>query len=203
MFNLVLKDILIQKKLIPFYLATIILYLLIDASLVKIGIIYSLVSIMNAFSYDEKDNANILLNSLPYTRKEVVNSKYIGALIFTSIFIIFTYVSNFLLNREEAMFLWQDILLIIGLVMVGVSFMFPFSYKFKSQYLLMALIALFGIYMLTIKIFPNFNNILGDLISKFITLQETQMYLVAILTIVILYIGSWLLSIRIYERKAF
>jgi len=203
MFNLIFKDILIQKKLIPFYIATIILYLLIDASLVKIGIIYSLVSIMNAFSSDEKDNANILLNSLPYTRKEVVNSKYIGALIFTSIFIIFTYVGNFLLNREEAMFLWQDILLIIGLVMVGVSFMFPFSYKFKSQYLLMALIALFGIYMLTIKIFPNFNNTLGELISKFMTLQETQMYFVAIFTIVILYIGSWLLSIRIYERKAF
>jgi len=203
MFNLVLKDILIQKKLILFYIATILLYLLIDASLVRIGIIYSLVFIMNAFSYDEKDNANILLNSLPYTRKEVVHSKYIGALIFTSMIIIFTYVGHFLLNREETMFLWKDILLIIGLVMVAVSFMFPFSYKFQSKYLLMASIALFGIYMLMSKIYSNLNNRLSEVIQKFMILQETQMYSLAILTIAILYIGSWLLSIRIYERKAF
>ncbi|MFW5438052.1 ABC-2 transporter permease, partial [Paenibacillus apiarius] len=138
MFNLILKDILIQKKIIIFYIATIILYLLVDTSLVLIGFIYSVVFIMNAYSYDEKDNANILLNSLPYTRKEIVCSKYIGALIFTSIFIIIIYFGDFLLNGKEALFSWKEVLLIIGLVMVAISFMLPFSYKFKTQYLLIA-----------------------------------------------------------------
>ncbi|MGE8000711.1 ABC-2 transporter permease [Lysinibacillus sp. NPDC093190] len=204
MVNLILKDILIQKKMILFYIATIILYLLIDVSLVRIGFLYSLVFITMSFSYDEKDNANILLNSLPYTRKEIVSSRYIGSLIYTSLIIIITYLGNFFLNGKETLFLWKDILIIIGLVMVAMSFILPICYKFKTQSLMIASGTLFGIYMVTIKyLFPSLNDTLREPIQKFLTLQETQMYFVAILTIIILYVGSWLLSIRIYTRKAF
>ncbi|MFJ6209167.1 ABC-2 transporter permease [Lysinibacillus sp. NPDC092081] len=205
MINLILKDVLIQKKIILFYIVTIILYLLSGiSSLILLGFVYSVVFIMSAFSYDEKDNANILLNSLPYTRKEIVSSKYIGSLIFATIFIFIVYIGDFLLNGKEVLFIWKEMLLIFSLVMVAISFMFPISYKFKTQYLMIVSGALFGIYLLIINTFiPNFNDKLRELIQRFLTLQETEMYLIAILTIIILYIGSWLLSIRIYERKAF
>lgn len=204
MVNLIFKDILIQKKMILLYIVTIILYLLIDVSLVRIGFLYSLVFITMSFSYDEKDNANILLNSLPYTRRQIVSSKYIGALIYTSLIIIITYLGNFFLNGKETLFLWKDILLIIGLVMVAMSFILPICYKFKTQSLMIAAGTLFGIYMVIIKfLFPSLNDTLREPIQKFLTLQETQMYFVAILTIIILYVGSWLLSIRIYARKVF
>lgn len=204
MVNLIFKDILIQKKMILFYIVTITLYLLIDVSLVRIGFLYSLVFITMSFSYDEKDNANILLNSLPYTRKQIVSSKYIGSLIYTSLIIIITYLGNFFLNGKEALFLWKDLLIIIGLVMVAMSFILPICYKFKTQSLMIAAGTLFGIYMVIIKfLFPSLNDTLREPIQKFLTLQETQMYFVAILTIIILYVGSWLLSIRIYARKVF
>ncbi|MFJ6264992.1 ABC-2 transporter permease [Lysinibacillus xylanilyticus] len=203
MINLILKDFLIQKKLILFYIATIIIYLLAGVPLIFLGFLYSVIYILNAFAYDEKDNANILLNSLPYTRKEIVSSKYIGSLIFTTLFIFMIYVGDFLINGKGDLFIWKEMLLIIGLVMVAISFMFPISYKFKTQYLLIASGVLFGIYMLTINLLVPINDILRELTRKFLTLQETQMYFIAIFTIVILYIGSWLLSIRIYERKAF
>ena len=204
MYNLIRKDFLIQKNIIIFYIATIILYLLVDAPLVLIGFIYSVVFIINTFSHDEKGNANILLNSLPYTRKEIVSSKYIGALVFTSIIIAIIYVCDFFLNEKEVLFSWKEILLIMGLVMVAISFMFPISYKFKTQHLMIASAALFGIYMVTINfLLPNLNDTLRELIQKFMTLPEIQLYLIAILTVVLLYIGSWLLSIRIYERKVF
>ncbi len=204
MVNLIFKDILIQKKMILFYIATIILYLLINVSLVKIGFLYSLAFITMSFSYDEKDNANILLNSLPYTRKQIVSSRYIGSLIYTSLIIIITYLGNFFLNGRETLFLLKDILVIIGLVMVAMSFILPICYKFKTQSLMIASGTLLGIYMLTIKyLFPSLNDTLRELIQKFMTLQETQMYFIAILTIIILYVGSWLLSIRIYTRKVF
>ncbi|MDD1501510.1 ABC-2 transporter permease [Lysinibacillus sp. CNPSo 3705] len=204
MINLILKDVLIQKKLILFYIATIILYLWAGVpSLLFLGFLYSVIFILNAFAYDEKDNANILLNSLPYTRKEIVSSKYIGSLIFTTIFIFIIYVGDFLINGKGDLFIWKEMLLIIGLVMVVISLMFPFSYKFKTQYLLIALSVLFGIYMLSISLLVPINDILRELARKFLTLQETQMYVVASMTVIILFIGSWLLSIRIYERKAF
>lgn len=204
MVNLILKDVLIQKKLILIYIATIILYLFIDVSLVKIGFLYSMAFITQTFAYDEKDNANILLNSLPYTRKEIVSSKYIGSLVYTSLFIFITSIGDFFLNGKEVLFLWKDILLIIGLVMVTLSFILPIIYKFKTQSLMIAVGALFGIYILIIKFLsPSLNGALRELIQKFMTLQETQMYFVATLTIIILYVGSWLLSIRIYARKVF
>jgi len=204
MFNLIFKDILIQKKVFFIYIATIIIYLLIDVSPIPIVVVCSLSFINMALSYDEKDNANILLNSLPYTRKEIVSSRYVGVLIFTSLFIMLTYGGSFLLNGKETPFSWKAILFIMGLVMVAISFMLPVFYKFKRQYLVFAAGALFGIYLATIKfLVPNLNETLRELTRKFLALQETQMYLVAILTIAILYIGSWLLSIRIYERKAF
>ncbi|MEY9971208.1 ABC-2 type transport system permease protein [Lysinibacillus sp. RC46] len=203
MINLILKDVLIQKKLILFYIATIIIYLLAGVPLIFLGFLYSVIYILNAFAYDEKDNANILLNSLPYTRKEIVSSKYIGSLIFTTLFVFMIYVGDFLINGKGDLFIWKEMLLIIGLVMVAISFMFPISYKFKTQYLLIASGVLFGIYMLTISLLVPINDILRELTRKFLTLQETQMYFVASITVAILYIGSWLLSIRIYERKAF
>ncbi|MFJ8102876.1 ABC-2 transporter permease [Lysinibacillus sp. NPDC096212] len=203
MINLILKDVLIQKKLILFYIATIIIYLLAGVPLIFLGFLYSVIYILNAFAYDEKDNANILLNSLPYTRKEIVSSKYIGSLIFTTLFVFMIYVGDFLINGKGDLFIWKEMLLIIGLVMVAISFMFPISYKFKTQYLLIASGVLFGIYMLTISLLVPINDILRELTRKFLTLQETQMYFVASITVIILFIGSWLLSIRIYERKAF
>ncbi|MFJ3390377.1 ABC-2 transporter permease [Lysinibacillus sp. NPDC086135] len=204
MINLILKDVLIQKKLILFYIATIIIYLWAGVpSLLFLGFLYSVIFILNAFAYDEKDNANILLNSLPYTRKEIVSSKYIGSLIFTTIFIFMIYVGDFLINGKGDLFIWKEMLLIIGLVMVAISFMFPISYKFKTQYLLIALSVLFGIYMLTISLLVPINDLLRELARRFLTLQETQMYFVASITVITLFIGSWLLSIRIYERKAF
>lgn len=35
---------------------------------------------LNGYIYDEQVESNILLNSLPYTRKEIVAAKYIGAI---------------------------------------------------------------------------------------------------------------------------
>ncbi|MFJ7889899.1 ABC-2 transporter permease [Lysinibacillus xylanilyticus] len=204
MINLILKDVLIQKKIILLYIATIIIYLLAGVpSLIFLGFLYSVIFILNAFAYDEKDNANILLNSLPYTRKEIVSSKYIGSLIFTTIFVFMIYVGDFLINGKVDLFIWKEMLLIIGLVMVAISFIFPISYKFKMQYLLIALGVLFGIYMLAINLLVPINDILRELARKFLTLQEMQMYFVASITVIILYVGSWLLSIYIYERRAF
>lgn len=204
MLNLILKDILIQKNTLIIYIATILLYLLVNVSPVFIVFVYSVVFILNAFSSDEKDNANILLNSLPYTRKEIVSSKYIGALIFTGLFICYTYLANYLLNGTVVLILWKEILLNIGLVMIAISFILPISYKFKTKYLTIICIALVGMYFVVINYFvPNFNDRLRTLVQNFMTVQELQLYLIATIITVFLFISSWLLSIRIYERKAF
>ncbi|MCG7437629.1 ABC-2 transporter permease [Lysinibacillus fusiformis] len=204
MLNLILKDILIQKNILIIYIATIILYLMVNVPSVYIVFIYSIVFVLSAFSNDEKDNANILLNSLPYTRKEIVSSKYIGALIFTGLFMFLTYLFDFLLNGNQVAVLWKEVLLIMGLVMIVISFILPISYKFKTKYLTIAIMGLFGVYMVIINYFvPNINKQIRTVVQNFMTVQELQLYLIVSLLIVVLYIGSWMLSVRIYKRKAF
>jgi len=204
MLNLILKDILIQKNILIFYIATIILYLMVHVPSVYIVFIYSIVFVLSAFSNDEKDNANILLNSLPYTRKEIVSSKYIGALTFTGLFMLLTYLFDFLLNGNQVAVLWKEIVLIMGLVMIVISFILPMSYKFKTKYLTIAIMGLFGVYMVIINYFvPNLNKQIRTVVQNFMTIQELQLYFIISLLNVGLYIGSWMLSVRIYKRKAF
>ncbi|WP_107949017.1 ABC-2 transporter permease [Lysinibacillus parviboronicapiens] len=204
MFSLIRKDFLLQKHIVLLYIAILLLFSLFVEASVYVGFIFSLSFIVSACSLDEKDNINILLNSLPYTRKEIVTSKYIGALLFTSLFVIVMYVGDFLVNGSNGLLLLKEMMLILGLVMITTSFLLPFLYKFKMQYLHMAMVGVVVIYLLTISFFiNNLHDVIRALTLKILSLQEIQLYFFAMLIIVIFYIGSWLLSIRIYERKVF
>ena len=202
MFNLIRKDILLQKTTLMILLPVLILSLTQDLSYIYIGFIFSIVIILNAFTSDDKSSINTLLNSLPYTRKEIVSSKYIGAFIFVLTIVFTIFIGNLIINRELT--IWKELGFIISIVMVSISFIFPFSYKFKSQYLLTAAVVSFVIYMLIISFFiQNLNDKIRELVGMLLTLQNSQLYLIIAFSVIILYVCSWLLSIRIYSKKVF
>ena len=202
MLNLIRKDIVIQKKTLIGTLLLLIVYLLLGISSIWIGTIFSIILIMNAYKMDEKSSINILLNSLPYTRKEIVSSKYIGAFIFTCLVVFTTFIGELILHQELT--IWKDMLFIVSLVMVAMSLIFPLSYKYKSQYMMISSLVLFAIYMFLLNFFiPNLNDIIREFVQMALNLQTTQFYLYIALSIITLYTCSWLLSIRIYERKVF
>jgi len=202
MFNLIRKDILLQKTTLLILLPLLVVYLFLEKSSIYGGILFSVAIIMNAFSVDEKSSIHMLLNSLPYTRKEIVSSKYTGALVFIGIVVITIFVGNVLIHQEIT--IWKDILFIVGLVMVAISLLFPFSYKFKSQYMFVGGLVFLVIYLAVIPlIIPNVNDRIRGFVHEVLTLPATQFYLFICLSVIVLYACSWLLSIRIYERKVF
>ncbi|RCK09630.1 hypothetical protein DT075_35620 [Bacillus licheniformis] len=69
---------------INFFVQRLCVYLMLDISPIWVGVVFSIVISMYAFSIDEKSSIHMLLNSLPYTRKEIVSSKYIVVVLFTS-----------------------------------------------------------------------------------------------------------------------
>ncbi|MEC1446936.1 ABC-2 transporter permease [Bacillus haynesii] len=83
MFNLIRKDIVLQKKTLAVLFLGLCVYLTLDVSPIWVGIAFSIAIFMNAISIDEKSSIHMLLNSLPYTRKEIVSSKYIVVVLFT------------------------------------------------------------------------------------------------------------------------
>ena len=205
MVNLIWKDLVVQKRLLPLYVGIMGFYFFIDlSSPAWVAFIMSTTLIMNAFYYDEKDNINILLNSLPYTRKQIVSSKYIGAVIFTAVFIVLTMVGTFIVKGMKLAVSWKEVLQTFGLVMAWLTIMFPFFYKFKQQYLLLGALVFLIIGISAFNILVHlFNARFGKFMEWLAGLTDLQLYSALALVIVLLYGASWQLSIRIYERKVF
>lgn len=202
MFNLVLKDILLQKKTLMILLPILFFYLFTGASTSYVAIIFCIAIIMNAFALDEKSSINLLLNSLPYTRKEIVSSKYIGAFVFIILVLLTIFIGNWIIHRE--LIQWKQLLFIISVVAIFVSLSFPFSYLLKSQYLMIAMGVSFVIYMfIANKFIPDINDRIREAVQTVLSFSNSQQYLLLFLSVVILYSFSWMLSIRIYSKKVF
>ncbi|RTQ91077.1 ABC-2 transporter permease [Lysinibacillus telephonicus] len=202
MLNLVRKDILLQKNTLLIMLPLLIIYLLSGSSVTWVSIVFCVVVIMNAFAFDEKSSINLLLNSLPYTRKEIVSSKYISACVFTLLVLFTIFIGNLVIHKEILQ--REQILITISIVGIFISLAFPFSYFFKSQYLLIGFGVSFVIYMVIVNTFiVDLNDRIRDLIQIMLSFSNTQMYLLIIFSVMLLYIISWLFSIRIYSKKVF
>ncbi|MEK4254187.1 ABC-2 transporter permease [Ureibacillus sp. FSL K6-2830] len=201
MLNLIRKDMILQKKTLPFMLLFLFIYLFVNVSTSWVAIVFCIVIIMNAFQTDETSSANLLLNSLPYTRKEIVSSKYIGALIFIFLTLLTIFIGNWMIHREIMQ--WEVLLFITSIVMGLISFAFPFSYLFNSKYLLIGFGGVFVVYMVTLSFIPNLNDRVRELVQTVLSLDNSLFYLGIILSVGLLYVLSWILSIRIYSRKVF
>jgi len=199
MFNLICKDIALQKSALSIWL---LFYLLLGLPSIFGGVAISTAAIMSMYTMDEKSSIHVLLNTLPYTRKEIVSSKYMGAFIATCLVIVVLFIVNLIFYQE--LIAWREILFIVSLVMVAMSLIFPFAYRFKSLYILIVVLVLAVIYVFVRSFYiPNLNDKTNELVQMVLTLQTAQFYLFIVLSAIALYTCSWLLSIRNYERKVF
>lgn len=200
MLNLIRKDIVLQKKTLMILLPLLFAYLFIGTSTIWVGVLFSIAIIMQSFSMDEKSSIHLLLNSLPYTRKEIVSSKYLGACVFMFIIVLTIIIGNLIIQRE--MIQWKQLLLLTGIVAVFISFAFPFAYLFKSQYLMVVFAVSFVLYFIIVgKFIPDLNDRLREFIQIVLSIDNSLFYLGVMLSVVLLYVLSWLLSICIYSRK--
>src|SRR5690606_27456119 len=173
--QLIRKDIILQKYTLLVMLPILLLYLTLNYSVVWIGIIFCIAIIMQSFSVDEKSTSHMLLNALPYTREEIVNSKYIGAGVFTFLILFIIFLGNLIINKEIIQ--WKQLFLIMSIVALFVSFAFPFSYLFKSQYLLFGGIALFVFYIVTVsKFIPDLNDRIRKVVGIVLSFEQSLVY---------------------------
>lgn len=178
------------------------IYLSLGSSSIFVGVLFCMAIIMQSFSMDEKSSIHLLLNSLPYTRKEIVSSKYMSAGVFTFLVVLTIFLGNLLIHREIIQ--WEPLLMIISMVALFISLAFPFSYLFKSQYLMFVLGALFVLYIVVVNTFiPNFNDRVREGMIMVLSSENSLLYVGILLAVGCLYILSWMFSIRIYSRKVF
>lgn len=202
MLHLIRKDFVLMKNVFMLMLPLLVIALYMNKSAILVGVLFCISIIMQGFSHDEKDASHLLFNSLPYTRKEIVSSKYIGACLVMCIILATIFFGHLMIYGE--ILPWEQLLFIAGIVFLFISFAFPFSYLFNSQYLLISFGVLFVFYLVAVNLFlPNLNDIMRSITQFVISLENYQLYFSVICVIAALYIGSWFLSIRIYCRKEF
>ncbi|PFC56290.1 permease, partial [Bacillus thuringiensis] len=134
MLNLIKKDLILQKAFLPAYLLFLVAYLWAGMDVAYVLIICSAVFVINTHQSDAKDNANILVNSLPYTRKEIISSRYIGTLLFTIVTIPFCLVGKyFIVDGMKIQASLESFILGFLAVMLITAFYIPFFVAFKVQ----------------------------------------------------------------------
>ena len=182
-----------------------------DATFVAgyISIIFPMFAV-STISYDEYDNGNAFLFTLPFSRKEYVLSKYLFGLLLclfgTLLSTILIVVQNvFILGSLdlEAMISSQTGTMVSAVLIL--SFMFPLQFKFGSEKSRIALIAVVGIVFFLITVGVKLLEHVSLDLSFLSFIWNNEFILLSILfvvMIVFIYISIHM-SIRIMIKKEF
>lgn len=203
MFNLIKKDFIIQKSQILLFIPVLIFFAIFGKHLSPAFIFFVASSYipMNGYIYDERVESNIFLNSLPYTRKEIVAAKYIGAIVYMILSIGLASIVLYFFNYGYMM---RDIAIAAGLFFVFAALAFPLFYILKPGYVGTAVLV--GV-ILSAVILPAVFRLLADhftTITDFLTSQSAAtLYLSGAIIAIALYLISWMVSQFLYQRKAF
>jgi ABC-type transport system involved in multi-copper enzyme maturation permease subunit len=172
-----------------------------------IGVIYS----VSTVSYDEYDNGNPFLFSLPITRKGYVLEKYGfalivsgGACLFATVFTMVAGTMRNTISVEEGIF---NALLVLAVALVMISVMYPLQFAFGSEnrrvalFVIMAIIMVIGVAIS--KLALAFNVDLHEIINN-LPLVSTGIIVAVALAIsaVMLALSCWI-SMGIMRRKEF
>jgi ABC-2 type transport system permease protein len=203
MFNLIKKDFVIQKSQILLFIPFIIFFAVFGdhMSPAFIFLLAGAYIPLNGYIYDEQVESNILLNSLPYTRKEIISAKYIGAIAYMILAIAVASIILYVFNFD---FTIGDITIAMGLFFIFSAFAFPLFYILKPGYI--GAVALVGMIISAIVLPPLFRFLTEHLttITDFLTsLSTTTIYLSGAAISIGLYLISWMVSQFIYQRKVF
>lgn len=206
--SLILKDLLAfqsyVKTLVLFVLFfTIISFSMDDASFLS-GMIIIWIAMLpiSSFSYDQHAKWDLFAQTLPVTRKQIVQAKYVLGLLFVSFATVLAIILNIVVSSIKSLSIEWNVLiesnLMIGIVaIVFLSILFPLIYKFgveKSRMLIIVVVAIPSI------IFIYFSNNNFHLLNN-----VTSQTLLAggVVTAIIVMIISYIISLKLYTAKDF
>ena len=222
MLNLIIKDIVIQKKIFLYVLLCSIL-LPISFYAYKLGglVLYVLFPILATYTfitygvtYDDKNKSEIILNSLPLNRVDIVISKYISIFVFAVIGIIYSVLIGFI-GRSAGLSMFNSSISLVDIILVltsvsifGAIFFltyFKFGYMKSRIFNTVIIVAMIFLPMEAIPFAAgNPNNIL---VQKFnYLISNMSGFVLNFLTLIIgfiIFFVSLLISIRIYNNKEF
>ena len=219
MLNLIIKDILVQKKSILFALGYCFFLVFAFQSLeqaapivANIAVVYIL--LLNSFAYEDKNKSEIMLNSLPISRSDIVLAKYLSIFIYMGLAIL-SYMSSclfvkalgipikvVLLNLEgiTAAFLFVSLMSSIYLPII-----FKFGYIKAKLFNLAMFLLFFFVPTVLVNIYsnPKYYNSIAGFVEWLTRWNRWQIATLLIgISLFILSLSYWV-SAYIYKNREF
>lgn len=225
MLNLIKKDILIQKRsLITIAIFAIILIPTFGKSvgsqqaLIMGCVMFTYQFIMYSCGYDDKNKSELVLNSLPIKRYQIVIAKYLSTLIFAAASIIisiglFYVLKNIGILSDSFKLQMEYVIAVFASISIIISIYFPIYFKLgylKSRFII--LLAFFGIGIIPTAIISllkriytqqQFEEITIKLMSFFNNTPDWITASLFLLVIVLFIYISLCLSISFYRKRDF
>lgn len=219
MFNLVIKDIVVQKKSIAFAVLYIAFFIVALQSVGEMTFTcaitaFSYILVMGGFAYDDKNKADIMLNSLPLKRYNIVLAKYISLFIFVAIGSVIYFILEMVLRGTGFPFKTYPITIeafigAIFAVSIMHSIYFPVIFKLgytkaKVINFVMFFVFFFGISQLINYIYVNKNTGFVRKVLAFFESRSDYLIVLAITAVAaLLLLISYTISLRVYKKREF
>ncbi len=219
MLNLILKDILIQKRTLAFLGLYIILFIFGFQNLgagaftaIVIAVTYQLVA--TASNHEEKSGSDIAMNSFPISRREIVVSKYLSIIVYGFMAVLgymaFSLILSFIpvpINIPSITL--EDLATAFAGIMVMNSIYYPVYFKvgyIKAR--IISFILFFVFFFVVMTLFGIMNSEVPHAIFQAVTsflsgVDKIQFFLVFIGGALIFMMASCALSIKFYNGREF
>ena len=219
MLNLAFKDLLIQKKSFFFALLYIVFFMFVFQSLQQAMLpaaitAFTYILVMGAFALDDKNKADIMLNSLPVRRSMVVTSKYLSVYLFALIGIVAYMILHYIARLAKvSLDIYPVDLSGILSTFVSISIMNAifFPLLFKLGYTKAKVINLFLFFVFFFGVPELINTAVsgmegewqGGLVTFLKTTPDYMITLLLIIGTLLILSVSWLLSMKLYSKRDF
>ena len=210
MLGLIKKDLLVMKNNLKYFLLMILVFAFFSREsniIYFISIFISIMIFITTFSYDDYNKWNTYAITLPLSREKIVLAKYLTSLLLMVGTVLITFLLSFVIGTINHSFDFDEVfpMLFGGLFALVLlqSFMYPLIYKFGTE---KGRIGLFvGVFAVSGLVGYLVNRVKIDTTALTGFIQFFNQYGILLLSIamVILFVGSYFVSKRIYLKKEF
>ncbi len=210
MLGFIKKDLLVMKNNLKYFLLMILVFAFFSREsniIYFIPIFISIMIFITTFSYDDYNKWNTYAITLPLSREKIVLAKYLTSLFLMVGTVLITFLLSFVIGTVNHSFDFDEVfpMLFGGLFALVLlqSFMYPLIYKFGTE---KGRIGLFvGVFAVSGLVGYLVNHVKIDTTAFTGFIQFFNQYGILLLSIVmvILFVGSYFVSKRIYLKKEF
>lgn len=206
MLGLIKKDLLLMKTNAKSLLVIFIIYLLMaingNFDIVVMLPLFIMVLLISTFGYDEYNNWDAYVNALPVGRKNIILSKYLTSAILlvcsSIISCIIAYVLTFFYEKSDISHSLSYIGGCLCGMLIAISLMYPLIFKYGSQKGRIAgfvLIVGGGFVLGLLSKIKAFSTVVNSF--------ETYFLIAFIVLTILMLIGSYIISVKIYSKREF